>query len=150
LQNGIRVNCLSPSHLVSTPQKILEFDCATVDPTTLFKFTQDFEYTITSHAEIRGFLGWFTTDFPNGVVLDTKPGETYNHWGQQLFPLKESLNVAPGDKVVGKITVSRDPYEPRFNIIELQYQVGTGSQHTALFNLGHVQHLDEDSKNVFS
>lgn len=150
LTNGIRVNYLSPNHLASAPQKVLEFDCATVDPTALVQFSQDFEYTISKHAEIKGFLGWFTTDFPNGVVLDTGPGPIYSHWGQQLYPLKESLKVAPGDQVVGTITVSRDPDEPRFNIIELKYQVGTGQQQTACFNVGHVQHLDESSKNVFS
>ncbi|NES79541.1 MULTISPECIES: class I SAM-dependent methyltransferase [Okeania] len=149
LTNSMRVNYLSPDDLASAPQKVLEFDCATVDPTILVQFSQDFEYTISKHAEIKGFLGWFTTDFPNGVVLDTGPGKTYSHWGQQLYPLKESLKVAPGDRVVGTISVSRDPHEPRFNVVELKYQVNTGLEQTALFNVGHVQHLDEGSKNVF-
>lgn len=106
LTNGIRVNYLSPNNLASPPQKVLEFDCATVNPTALVVFSQDFEYTIGRSAEIKGFLGWFTTDFPNGVVLDTGPGQTYSHWGQQLYPLKESLKVAPGDGVMGTITPS--------------------------------------------
>ncbi|MEL7036974.1 MAG: class I SAM-dependent methyltransferase [Cyanobacteria bacterium J06592_8] len=146
LTNSMRVNYLSPNNLASVPQKVLEFDCATVDPTTLVQFSQDFEYSISKHAEIKGFLGWFTTDFPNGVVLDTGVGETYSHWGQLLYPLQESFKVAPGDQVVGTITVSRDPDEPRFNIVEFKYRVGTGAEHTAVFNMGNVQHLDEWSK----
>ncbi|NES03322.1 MAG: methyltransferase domain-containing protein [Okeania sp. SIO2F4] len=148
LKNNIRVNYLSPNNLASTPQKVLEFDCATVDPTTLVQFSQDFNYSISKHAEITGFLGWFTTDFPNGVVLDTGPGPTYNHWGQYLYPLQESFKVAPGDQVLGTITVGRYPDEPRFNIIEFKYQVGKVPEHTALFNMGNVQHLDEGSKTL--
>lgn len=148
LRNSIRVNYLSPDHLASPPQKVLEFDCATVDPTALVQFSQDFEYSISKHAEIKGFLGWFTTDFPNGVVLDTGPGKTYSHWGQQLYPLKESLKVAPGDRVVGTITVRRNSEEPRFNVVEFKYRVGTGTEQTALFNMGDVQHLDEGSKTL--
>ncbi len=148
LKNAIRVNYLSPNSLASAPQKVLEFDCATVDPTALFEFSTDFEYQIGKHAEIKGFLGWFTTDFPNGVVLDTGPGPTYSHWGQQLYPLKESFKVAPGDRVQGKITVRRNREESRFNVVEFKYQVGTGPEQTDLLNMGDIQHLDEGSKSL--
>lgn len=148
LRNAIRVNYLSPDHLASEPQRVLEFDCATVDPAALVQFSKEFQFTVTKHAEIRGFLGWFTTDFPNGVVLDTGPGPIYTHWGQQLYPLKESFKVVPGDKVVGTITVRRNHEESRLNVVEFKYQVGTGAQQTALFNMGTVEHMHKGSKNV--
>ncbi|MBE7383127.1 MAG: class I SAM-dependent methyltransferase [Leptolyngbya sp. SIO1E4] len=148
LRNAIRVNYLSPENLVSAPQKIFEFDCATADPYALVQFSQDFEYISDKHAEVKGFLGWFTTDFPNGAVLDTGPCSTYNHWGQQLYPLKESFKVVPGDKVSGKITLSRNRQESRFNVIEFNYQVGAMEQQTAVFNMGAIEHMHKGSKSV--
>ncbi|MDJ0737258.1 MAG: class I SAM-dependent methyltransferase [Nostocaceae cyanobacterium] len=147
-QNAIRVNYLSPDNLASDPQRVLEFDCATVDPTALFQFSKDFQFTVSKHAEIKGFLGWFTTDFPNGVVLNTGPGNTYNHWGQQLYPLKQSFKVAPGEKVVGTVTVHRHHEESRLNVVEFKYQVGLGAQQTASFNMGTVEHMHKGSKSV--
>ncbi len=146
LKNGIRVNYLAPNNLASDPQKVLEFDCATVDPQALVQFSNDFEYTVNNQAEIKGFLVWFTTDFPNGVVLDTGPGLSYNHWGQQLFPLPESLKVMPGDRVVGTVTFRRNYEESRLYVIEFKYQVGTSPQYTALFDMGAFEHMDKGSK----
>ncbi len=146
LGNAIRVNYLSPDNLVSEPQRVLDFDCATVDPTALFQFSQDFQFTVSKEAEIRGFLGWFTTDFPNGVVLNTEPGQTYNHWGQQLYPLKESIKVVPDDKVVGTVTVRRKHEKSRLNVIEFKYQVGSGAQQTTSFDMGTVEHMHKGSK----
>ncbi len=148
LRNAIRVNYLSPDNLASDPQQVLEFDCATVDPTALVQFSKDFEFTVSKQAEIKGFLGWFTTDFPNGVVLNTGPGKTYNHWGQQLYPLKQSFKVAPGEKVVGTITVRRNHEESRLNVVEFKYQVGTATQQIALFNMGAIEHMHQGSKSV--
>lgn len=148
LRNAIRVNYLSPDNLASDPQPVLEFDCATIDPTALAEFSNDFQFTVSKHAEIKGFLGWFTTDFPNEVILNTAPGETYNHWGQQLYPLKESFKVVPGDQVKGTITVRRNYEESRLNVVEFKYQVGTGAQQTALFNMGAVEHMHKGSKSV--
>ncbi len=148
LRNAIRVNYLSPDNLASDPQRVLEFDCATVDPTALVQFSQDFQFTVNKHAEIKGFLGWFTTDFPNRTVLDTGPGNAYNHWGQQLYPLKESFKVAPSDQVEGTITVRRNHEESRLNVVEFKYRVGTGAQQTALFNMGAVEHMHKGSKSV--
>jgi protein arginine N-methyltransferase 1 len=148
LRNTIRVNYSSPDNLPSEPQKVLELDCKTVDPTELVEFKQNFEYPISKQAEIKGFLGWFATDFPNGTVLDTGPGPIYTHWGQQLFPLQESFKVEPGDKVLGAIAFRRNYEESRLNVVEFKYQVGTGPQQTALFNMGAVEHMDEGSKSV--
>lgn len=148
LRNSIRVNYLSPDHLLSDPQLVVEFDCGTVDPTALVRFSQEFDYRITRQAEVSGFLGWFTTDFPNGVVLDTGPGPTYNHWGQQLYPLPEPLQVVPGDQVKGRITVGRNVAESRLNVVEFNYQVGSGPQQTALFNMGAFEHMAAGSKSV--
>ncbi len=148
LKNAIRVNYLSTNNLASEPQQVLDFDCATIDPTTLVEFSKDFQFTVNKHAEIKGFLGWFTTDFPNGVILDTGIGENYNHWGQQLYPLKESFKVAPGDKVEGTITFSRNHEESRLNIIEFNYTVCSGKQQTAIFNMGSIEHMHKSSKSV--
>jgi len=148
LKNAIRVNYLSPDNLASNPQQVLDFDCATVDPTAIAQFSQNFQFTVSKHAEIQGFLGWFTTDFPNGVVLDTRPSETYNHWGQQLYPLKESFKVVPGDRVMGTISFHRNYEESRLNTVEFKYQVDTGTQQTALFNMGDVEHMHKGSKSV--
>ncbi|MGD1703526.1 methyltransferase domain-containing protein [Dapis sp. BLCC M229] len=148
LRNAIRVNYLSQDNLASDPQRVLEFDCATVDPTELVEFSKDFQFTVSKHTEIKGFLGWFTTDFPNGTVLDTGPGEVYNHWGQQLYPLQESFKVAPGDRVEGTITLRRNGEESRLNVVEFKYQVGRGTQQTALFNMGTVEHMYKGSKSV--
>ncbi len=148
LRNAIRVNYLSQDNLASEAERVVEFDCATVDPTALVEFSKDFQFTVSKHAEIKGFLGWFTTDFPNGTVLDTGPGEVYNHWGQQLYPLQESFKVAPGNKVEGTITLRRNSEESRLNVVEFKYQVDHGTQQTALFNMGTVEHMHKGSKSV--
>ena len=146
LRNAIRSNYLSSDNLAADAKQILAFDCATVDPAALIQFSKEFQFTITQHAEIRGFLGWFTVQFPNGVVLDTGPKPTYNHWGQQLYPLEQSLEVVPGDHVVGTITVRRNPLEPRLNIVEFQYQVGNKAQQTAWFNMSTVENMGRGSR----
>ncbi|MEM6405364.1 MAG: class I SAM-dependent methyltransferase [Pseudomonadota bacterium] len=146
LKNAIRANYLSADNLAANSQQILAFDCNTVAPTDLIQFSKEFDFTVTRRTEVRGFLGWFTVQFPNGVVLDTGPKPIYNHWGQQLYPLEESLQVAPGDHVTGTIRVQRDPLEPRLNIVEFTYQVGNGPRHTARFNMNTVENMGRGSR----
>ncbi|MBE9068325.1 50S ribosomal protein L11 methyltransferase [Leptolyngbya cf. ectocarpi LEGE 11479] len=148
LGNAVRVNYLSQENLAAKPQQVFEFDCATVDPEILVQFSQEFQFTVDQHTEIKGFLGWFTTGFPNGVILNTGPGPTYNHWGQQLYPFKNAFKVVPGDQVKGIINFRRDYDESRLNVVEFKYQLNTGIQHTAVFSMGSVEHMHQGSKSV--
>ncbi len=148
IRNAIRVNYLSAENLPADAQVILEFDCGSVDPATLTEFSANFQFMIQKQAEIKGFLGWFTTDFPNGVVLDTGPGPVYTHWGQQLYPLEQGFTVTPGDQVIGQVRFRRHGHEPRLNIIEFKYQVGLIHQQTVTFNMGAMEHMHEGSKSV--
>lgn len=60
---------------------------------------------------IHGIAGWFAVSLCDGVVLKSGPDAPPTHWKQAFFPLREAVEVQPGDYF--ELTMSLGPKGPR-------------------------------------
>jgi len=113
---------LRTEHVIGQPVVIkrLDLNTCTLEDAECVHATP-FEITIPFPIRISGFAGWFTVDFNGSVAspcqnrrqLSTGPEVGYTHWGQQVFYLKEALDVTAESKLHGTVEMVRQEKNKR-------------------------------------
>ncbi|KAF6257552.1 protein arginine N-methyltransferase [Scenedesmus sp. NREL 46B-D3] len=87
---------------------------------------------------VDAFCGWFDVEFKGSeqnpaddpVKLPTAPDATGpTHWGQQVFMLHPSIDVASGDSLATKVKVARQKVNHRLLELDLEVKVTGNSIH---------------------
>ncbi|WIA11620.1 hypothetical protein OEZ85_011724 [Tetradesmus obliquus] len=87
---------------------------------------------------VDAFCGWFDVEFKGSeenpaddpVKLPTAPDATGpTHWGQQVFMLHPSIDVAAGDSLATKVKVARQKVNHRLLELDLEVKVTGNSIH---------------------
>ncbi len=91
---------LSASDLLAPPQSMWSHDAYTC---TLEEADRSFvavlEFTAARAGKLNCLLAWFDADMGHGISLTTSVASPATHWGRFLFPAREGIDVAPGDKI---------------------------------------------------
>ncbi|KAK9820088.1 hypothetical protein WJX72_006017 [[Myrmecia] bisecta] len=141
-----------PGQLLGPAACFKEYDLATVTLEELAAPLQEsFTMQVMDGGPVEGFVGYFDvhfrgskenpTDFP--VQLSTAPDPTgATHWGQQSFSLWPPVQCAPGDSIVGQISVTRKKNNHRLMEVEVSHQVmtqGSGQKAALRLNKYHIE-----------
>ncbi|KAH9987026.1 S-adenosyl-L-methionine-dependent methyltransferase [Russula compacta] len=87
-------------------------------------FSAPFELRATRNDFVHAFLAWFDISFDcthKKVSFSTGPHAKYTHWKQTVFYTPETLRVAEGEKVVGKLSCSPNARNNRDLDIAISY-----------------------------
>merc|ERR1719259_349088 len=109
------IEVVPSAKVVTSDAQIHELDmtrCTLADT----EFETDFELVAASDGEITAIAGYFDTFFDSletPVFFSTGPQATPTHWKQTLFYLNDKLAVSKGQKVAGKIKVTRPSQDIR-------------------------------------
>ena len=123
---------LSGEQVVSTPVLVKSFDlhtCTIAD--ALGVDNAPFTFSVEEDKRISAFAGWFDAIFAGStenpclevVTLSTHPKMGYTHWGQQVFFLKEPLDLGPGDVLHGTMSMYRTKESARLYHVAINYSV---------------------------
>lgn len=71
---------------------------------------------------LHGVAGWFQVSLCEGVLLKTGPDAPPTHWRQAFFPLREPIEVVPGD--IFELSLELAPKGPRSDdtAVKLDYR----------------------------
>lgn len=107
---------LSNEHVIGQPSiiKRLDLNTCTLADAECVKATP-YDILIPFPIRVSGFAGWFTVDFngseespcTNRKTLTTGPEGGYTHWGQQVFYLKDPLDLSSESRVHGTVEMIR-------------------------------------------
>ena len=110
------VDTATPSQVLSTqPCRVLEVDVRKVTRDEL-NFASPFTLTLARDDYVHALCAYFTVDFTAGrekVHLTTAPQAPYTHWKSTILYLERPLTACKGEKVEGRISVARNPNNPR-------------------------------------
>lgn len=93
-------------------------------------FASNFEISVAKAGAFNAFVGSFSTQLAENVLLDTSPASPQTHWKQSLFFLSNAIQVSEGDVIEGTVKVSADEDNYRNLIVKFTYKVqgNDGSQ----------------------
>ena len=102
-----------------------------------------YDITIPFPVRISGFASWFTVDF-NGsvgspvtkrVTLSTGPEMGYTHWGQQVFYLKDGIDMSGESKLHGTVEMVRQEKNKRLYNMRVEHAVDDGQTTTGTYEI---------------
>ena len=118
---------VEPSTILSAPDSMSRLDLATCQRNDPFG-TGKLRFEIQRDAVLDGFVGWFTSDLAEDVVLDTSPRQPETHWSQTYFAFSP-MPVSAGQTLEVEFGLARDPEEPRHMKVSLHID-GEGRTYT--------------------
>uniref|UniRef100_A0A6A7G302 type I protein arginine methyltransferase n=1 Tax=Hirondellea gigas TaxID=1518452 RepID=A0A6A7G302_9CRUS len=109
------VDVVEQRTLVTDSCRVLSLDLYKVKREDL-DFSSDFSLSVICNSYCHAFIAYFDVEFshchtPTG--FSTGPHCQYTHWKQTVFYTDRELMVHRGEKITGKITVKRNPKNPR-------------------------------------
>lgn len=99
---------VSVEDLMAAPQVFAEVDLRQHEALSL---SRALLYPILRPGAVYGLAGWFQADLAPGVLISTAPNAPATHWRQALFPLRQPIDVVPGDYLEATLTIG--PAGPR-------------------------------------
>jgi len=109
------IEVVPAAKVITSAAQIHELDmtkCTLADT----EFEADFELVAEADGELTSIAGYFDTFFDsmaNSVFFSTGPQATPTHWKQTIFYLDEKVGVTKGQKIPGKIKVTRPDQDVR-------------------------------------
>jgi len=85
-------------------------------------FRASLTFTPVRAGKINALTAWFTAEFGAGISLTNAPGAPATHWGQYLFPLRETVEVTHETPIA--VTFSCMPVAPGYCAQAWSIQVG--------------------------
>ena len=116
------IEIVQKDKIASDLVEILSLDLTTCQVSDFAEFSSDFELEMLQTCQITAIGGCFDTIFAqmkNPKTLSTSPHSKPTHWKQTVFYLEKKISVTQGDKLKGRIEVSRPPKDARGLLVKL-------------------------------
>ncbi|VUZ47800.1 unnamed protein product [Hymenolepis diminuta] len=129
-ETQIYVDLMDPKCIITRDSEIATLDLATVSPNELTEHGVKGSFALESMgtADLRGFVIWFTVEFPDGDILSTSPYKKPTHWQQSLLYLSETLSLVQDDVLSGEIHFTHPTEAPRDLAINIDFVMNNSEE----------------------
>ncbi|KAL5112370.1 Protein arginine N-methyltransferase 6 [Taenia crassiceps] len=129
-ERRVHVDMIDPRCVVTTTSEVAALDLATLSLETLSTHgvKGTFEVKSMGTVLIRGFVIWFSVEFPDGDVLSTSPYKTSTHWQQSLLYLPRPLSLRQDEVLSGEVHFTHPLDAPRDLSIFIDFLVNKSDE----------------------
>ncbi len=68
-------------------------------------FHGQMDFKIIRNGTLHGLCGWFSTKLTSNEILSNEPEVGNTHYNQAFFPLKQAIEISPGDEISVSISI---------------------------------------------
>ncbi len=96
-----QLDCSKNAEAIAAPAKIAHFDFCRADSLNRIFRT---ELVISKKSVLHGLVGYFKAGLSDKVTLSNSLQDPLTHWEHTFFPMKDAVEVEPGDRIACRIT----------------------------------------------
>jgi len=131
----VHVHTVNQEDVQAHKSLITDLDLAQVSVDGVQQVKTPFEFRCFGHNTVHGFALWFTVTFPGDFILSTSPYDSETHW-QQTILYVNPIHVRQDTVIKGVFSVKPNAANPRFQNIDIQFQVDDGEMREYKYIMG--------------